>query len=243
MIHPTSIVSAGAKVGDDVSIGPFCVIGDAIIGSGCVLHPHVVIADGVTLGTNVEVFPGAFIGKEPKGAGALARQPVFERRISIGSGSSIGPHSVIFYDVEIGENTLLGDGASIREGCRVGSKCILSRYVTVNYQTTIGDGTKIMDNTHVTGNAVIGKNVFISLMVGMTNDNVVRAGYSDHVVGPTIEDDVVIGVGVSLLPGITIGKGSTVAAGSVVTRDVAPMTLVAGTPARLVRRLDQSQPA
>jgi len=240
MIHPTAIISPGARIAADVSVGPYSVIGDVEIGSGSVIHPHVVIADGVKIGAGVEVFPGAFIGKEPKGAGALARQPVYERQVEIGDGCSIGPHAVIFYDVRIGANTLLGDGASIREKCSVGSKCILSRYVTVNYATTIGNGTKIMDNTHITGNAVIGDNVFISLMVGTTNDNAVRSGYADHVVGPRIEDDVVIGVGTSLLPAVTIGRGATVAAGSVVTKDVAAKTLVAGAPARLVRRLDEA---
>lgn len=237
MIHPTAIVAVDAVIGLNVSIGPFCVIGRVSIGDDCVIHPHVVIGDGVTLGSGVEVFPGAFLGKEPKGAGALARQPTFEKVISIGNQCSIGPNAVVFYDVHIGNNTLLGDGASIREKCRVGSKCIVSRYVTVNYQTTIGDGTKIMDNSHITGNATIGNDVFISTLVAMTNDNIVRAGFAEHIVGPTIEDNVVIGVGCSLYPGVLIGQGSTVAAGSVVTRNVEPMTLVAGSPARLVRRL------
>ena len=237
MIHPTAIVAAEAKLGANISIGPFCVIGRATIGDETVIHPHVVIADGVTLGVGVEVFQGALIGKEPKGAGALARQPVFEKQLHIGDGCSIGPHAVVFYDVEIGSNTLLGDGASIREKCRVGSKCIISRYVTINYNTTIGDGTKVMDNTHITGNAKIGSRVFISVLVGTANDNLVREGFSDHCVGPTIEDDVVIGIGATLLPGVIIGQGATVAAGSVVTKNVERMTLVAGVPARFVRQL------
>ncbi len=238
MIHPSAIISPEARIAAGVSIGPFAVIGNCEIGPDSIIHPHVVIADGVKLGAGVEVFPGAFLGKEPKGAGALARQPVFERQLVVGDGCSIGPNAVLFYDVVIGANTLLGDGASVREKCRIGSRCILSRYVTVNYATTIGDGTKVMDNSHITGNAVIGDNVFISVMVGTTNDNVVRSGYADHIVGPRIEDDVVIGVGASLLPAVKIGRGATVAAGSVVTKDVAAQTLVAGVPARLVRRLE-----
>ncbi|MCX7207346.1 MAG: DapH/DapD/GlmU-related protein [Proteobacteria bacterium] len=238
MIHPSSIVSENAKLGNNVIVMPFAVIGECIIGDNCVIHPHTVIADGVVLGYAVEVFPGAFIGKEPKGAGALARQPEFERHVTIGDECSIGPNSVVFYDVVIGNNTLLGDGASIREKCSVGSYCILSRYVTVNYNTKIGDRTKIMDCSHITGNAVVGNDVFISLHVGTTNDNVVRDGYSTHVVGPTIEDNVVIGVGASLLPAIKIGAGATIAAGSVVTKDVKEKTLVAGVPARFVRGLE-----
>jgi acetyltransferase-like isoleucine patch superfamily enzyme len=237
-IHSSSIIHADASIGSGVAIGPFVVVGRSTIGEGCVIHPHVVIADGVTIGPRTEIFPGAFIGKEPKGAGATARKPEFERRVTIGSECSIGPHCVVFYDVTIGDNTLLGDGASIREKCKVGSRCILSRYVTVNYDTTIGDRTKIMDNTHITGNAVIGSDVFISVMVGTTNDNLVRAGYSSHVVGPTIENGAVVGVGASLLPAVKVGMGATVGAGSVVTKNVEAQTLVAGVPARFVRRLE-----
>lgn len=240
-IHSTAIISPAAVIGLNVSIGPYCVIGNVVIGDNCIIHPHSVISDGIRLGAEVEVFPGAFIGKEPKGAGALARQPVFEKHVLIGDGCSIGPNTVIFYDVIIGEKTLLGDGASIREKCRIGSKCIISRYVTINYDASIGDGTKIMDNTHITGYSRIGNNVFISLMVGTTNDNSVREKFADHISGPIIEDDVVIGVGASLLPGVKIGKGATVAAGSVVTKNVANATLVAGVPARFVRRLDSNQ--
>lgn len=237
-IHPSAIVDAEALIGEGVVIGPFSIIGKASIGRNSVIHSHVVINDGVEIGAGVEIFPGALVGKEPKGAGALARTPEFERLVKVGDECSVGPHSVIYYDVIVGGNTLIGDSASIREKCRVGEKCIISRCVTVNYATTIGSRTKIMDNSHITGNAVIGSNVFISTMVGTTNDNLVRNGYSDHVVGPVIEDDVVIGVGASLLPAVRIEHGATVAAGSVVTKDVAPGVLVAGVPARFVRKLD-----
>lgn len=237
MIHPTAIISPDAQIAAGVSIGPYSVIGAAEIGPDSVIHPHVVIGDGVRLARAVEVFPGAYVGKEPKGAGALARRPVFERTVQIGDECSIGPHAVVFYDVVIGSNTLLGDGASVREKCRIGSRCILSRYVTVNYESIIGDGTKVMDNSHITGHATIGRNVFISVMVGTTNDNVIRAGFADHITGPVIEDDAVIGVGASLLPGVRLGAACIVAAGAVVTRDVDPGTLVAGVPARFVRRV------
>lgn len=239
-IHDTAIVSPKAKLGLNVEIGPFSIVGESEIGDNAIIHSHVVISDGVKIGKAVEIFPGSIIGKEPKGAGALARKPDFCKLVVIGDECSIGPHSVVFYDVTIGKNTLLGDGASIREKCCVGSRCIISRYVTVNYNTKIGDRTKIMDNTHITGNAIIGDDVFISLMVGTTNDNVVRSGYSDHVIGPTIEDGAVIGVGVSMLPGLIVGKNSTVGAGSVLTKNVQPNTLVAGVPARFVKKINEN---
>ena len=238
MIHPTSCISESAIIHPTAKIGPFVVIeGSAEISEGVVIHPNVVIYDGVRVGKNTEIFPGAFIGKEPKGAGATARKPDFEKTVSIGESCSIGPNCVIFYDVEIGNNTLLGDGASIREKCSIGSFCILSRYVTVNYNTKIGHRTKVMDCTHITGNAVVGDDVFISLMVGTTNDNVVRAGYEeDKIIGPNIGNGVVIGVGVSLLPAVVIGEGATVGAGSVVTKNIEAGALAIGVPARTIRK-------
>jgi len=206
-----------------------------VMGKGCVVHPFAVIAAGIELGDGVEVFPGAFIGKEPKGAGATARLPTFDRYIKIGNESSIGPNAVIYYDVEIGANTLIGDSASIREQCRIGHHCIISRCVTLNYHCLVGDRTKVMDGTHLTGNMIIGDDVFISINVSTVNDNVMgKAGYEEHVVGPNIADRAVIGAGAIILPGISIGQAATVGAGAVVTRDVAPNGTVMGVPARPV---------
>lgn len=228
------------SIGEGTVIHPFAVVYEgAVIGRSVIIHPHAVIASGVVIGDNTEVFPGAFIGKEPKGAGATARQPVFDKKVVIGNNCSIGPHSTIYYDVTIGNNTLVGDGASIREKVSVGSFCIIARLVTINYETTIGDRTKIMDSTHITGNAEIGNDVFISLLVGTTNDNAMgKHGYdAKHVRGPVIRDHAMVGAGATLLPNVEIGESAVVAAGAVVTKNVPAKTLVAGVPARQVRTL------
>lgn len=221
----------------DAIIHEFAVIRPNVqFGRDVIIHPHVVIESDVELGDGVEVFPGTYIGKIPKGAGALARTPSYTKGVVIGSECSVGPNAVIFQDVRIGSNTLIGDGASIREKCRIGSQCVISRYVTINYNTTIGDRTKVMDLTHLTGNSEIGSDVFISLTVGMTNDNLGgRGGYVEgRVLGPVIEDFAIVGAGATLLPGVRVGARAVVGAGSVVTRDVAPDATVMGIPARPV---------
>ncbi|MER2520130.1 MAG: DapH/DapD/GlmU-related protein [Bdellovibrionales bacterium] len=228
------------KIGRNVTIHPFAVIAeDVVIGDNVVIHPHVVIADGVVIGENVEIFPGAFIGKEPKGAGATARQLQFDKRVSIGPNCSIGPGSVIYYDVTIGNNTLVGDNASIREKVAIGSYCVIGRCVTVNYDTTIGNRTKVMDSANITGNAIVGDDVFVGMLVGTSNDNAMGLNGFDpgRICGPRIRDKAMIGTGATLLPGVEIGERAIVAAGAVVTKNVASATVVAGVPAREIRKV------
>jgi UDP-3-O-[3-hydroxymyristoyl] glucosamine N-acyltransferase len=244
MISSLAVIETYAEnIGNNVEIEEFAIIRkDVIIGNDVVIHPYVFINEGVVIGDGVEIFPGAVIGKEPKGIKSIMREPKFNKHVYIGANCSIGPHVIIYYDVEIGQSTLIGDGTSIREQCRIGSYCIFSRYITVNYNTVIGDRVKVIDLTHVTGNAIIGNDVFISLCVGMANDNSMgKLGYTDDMKGPTIEDGAVIGVGVSLLPGVVIGKNARVGAGSLVTKNVESETLVMGVPARFVKRIGGGQ--
>jgi acetyltransferase-like isoleucine patch superfamily enzyme len=242
MIHPSAQIlsdriGAGTRIGAYACIGP-----NTTIGRNVTIHPHVVIGDNVVLGDDVEVFPGAVLGKEPKGAGGTSCVPVFERRLSIGEGSSIGPHAVLYYGARIGSLTLIGDGASIRERCTVGSRCIISRYVTLNYNVQVGDRSKIMDMTHITGNTRIGADVFVSTHVATVNDNTLGQPDSldEDLVGPVLEDFSKIGANAVLLPGVTVGRHAIVGSGAVVTRDVEPHVVVMGVPARIVRRLPQA---
>jgi acetyltransferase-like isoleucine patch superfamily enzyme len=236
-IHASAHVSASAIIGRDTRIHENVVVRENVqIGEGCIIHPNVVLEAGTRLGKGVVVFPNTYIGKIPHGAGATARPLVFGEVVSIGDGCAIGPNAVIYKDVQIDRNTLLGDGASVREQVRIGHHCIISRYVTVNYNTRIGSNTKIMDGTHITGNCSIGEDVFIGMLVSTANDNDLRARKyeAERIVGPTIENRATIGTCAVILPGIRIGAGGTVAANAVVVRDVAPGTIVAGVPARLM---------
>jgi UDP-3-O-[3-hydroxymyristoyl] glucosamine N-acyltransferase len=228
----TAIIHPEAKIGENVSIGSYCVIEKCTIGNNCFIHPFVFIGDNVILADNLEVFHGAVIGKEPKGVGATSRPIEFDPQITIGMNTTISPHAVIYYDVHIGSYTLIGDGASIREQCRIGNNCIISRYVTLNYNVIIGNNVKIMDLSHITGNTTIEDNCFISALVGTANDNKITKGYGDHVVGQYLNEGAIIGLGANILPAIKIGKGAQIGAGALVTKDVPAHKLVKGLPAR-----------
>jgi acetyltransferase-like isoleucine patch superfamily enzyme len=242
-IGPFAVIGARATLGEDCVVHPHALVGaGATVGAQCVLHPNAVVGDGVVIGRGVEIMHCAVLGREPGGAGATAREPTFERRLTVGDGCAIGAHATIYYDVEIGTQTLVGDAASIREGGRIGQRCIVSRCVTLNYDVTIGNDVKVMDNTHITGGSRIGDGAFVSTMVASANDNDPTEPINRQLMGPQIEAGAVIGAGAILLPGVVIGAGATVAAGAVVTRDVPPGATVMGLPAEVRQRSPRIEP-
>lgn len=108
---------------------------------------------------------------------------------------------------------------------------------------TIGDDTFLNYGTSVgaTGRIEIGARVNVGPYV-MIIDTVFHDAYDRTLVPPpkpvVIEDDVFLGAKCSIMPGVRVGRGAVVATGSVVTKDVAPFTVVGGVPARELSRLD-----
>jgi acetyltransferase-like isoleucine patch superfamily enzyme len=141
---------------------------------------------------------------------------------------------VIYYGVEIGDDSLVGDHASIREGARIGSGCVLGRATIVDREVRIGDRTVIMFTGVIASKSVVGADVFIAPGVTTTNDNRLGADgwVEERAAGARIEDEAKIGANAALLPGVAIGRGAVVGAGSVVTRDVEAGVTVFGNPAR-----------
>lgn len=239
-INSHSIVET-KNLGLNVEIGEYSIIRrNVTLGDNVKIHPFVIIESGVNIGNNVEVFPFAHLGKQPVQSKALSREPDIVDAVYVGDYSSIGPHTTIYLGVKLGEYTLIGDGASIREETEIGKRCIIGRHVTINYAVKIGNDTKIMDHSWLAGNMTIGDHVFISGGVLTSNDNSMGKNTFENgkMKGPIIHDHVVIGIGAKLLPNITINHSAIIGAGAVVTKDVPPNTLVMGIPAREVIRKD-----
>jgi acetyltransferase-like isoleucine patch superfamily enzyme len=195
------------------------------------------VAAGVTLGDDVCIYPFAFLGRIPSVTKGVARPPKMLSHLSVGARSHIGPHTTIYYGVDIGEDCLIGDGVSIREQVRIGNRCLIARNVSINYEVEIGDDVKIMDGTHITGRMSIGARSFIGVNVTTSNDrHIDTRNYQyieEKVHGPIIGCDVLVGSGANLLAGIRIGDGAIIAAGAVVTKDVPPGALVIGERAKI----------
>lgn len=209
------------NIGENVDIKDFCVI-----------------YDYVEIGNNVNIGECNVIGRIPKPTSVVYKDMNGIKNVFINDGASISSNVTIYTNVKIGRNVLIGDNVSILNDVEIEDNVLISRNVTINSNVKIGENSRIMDNSHITGRVKIGKNVFISVGVSMANDNLFgKNGFNDKVFGPTIEDFVSIGVGAILLPGVKIGEGSIVAAGSVVNKDVPNNVIVSGNPAKIITRV------
>lgn len=198
-----------------------------------VIYENVQISDGVTVGEH------NVIGKVPTPTSIMLKNlDLLHVLTTIGENCRLCSHVTVYSNVVIGDNCLLGDNVSIFTDVKIGKNVIISRNVTINSETEIGNNVRIMDGSHVTGRTKIGDSVFISTGVFMANDNFFgKFGYNEECMGPTLGDNVSIGVGVILLPNVTIGRGSIIAAGSVVKNDIPDCVLAAGNPAKVITKL------
>jgi len=133
-----------------------------------------------------------------------------------------------------GINARIEPGAIIRDQVEIGDGAVIMMGASINIGAVIGEGTMIDMNAVLGGRATVGKNCHIG--AGTVLAGVIEPPSAKPVV---VEDDVVIGANVVVLEGVTIGKGAIVAAGAIVTQDVAPNTLVGGTPARVLKEIDE----
>lgn len=138
----------------------------------------------------------------------------------------------------IGANTKVWNQVQIRENAIIGENCILSKNVYIDAGVHVGSGVKIQNNVSVYRGVEIDDDVFVGPSVTFTNDRYPRAFNGDFEVSPTfIKKGASLCANSTIRCGITVGEYAMVAAGSIVTHDVEPYTLVMGNPARAVGKV------
>lgn len=160
---------------------------------------------------------------------------------------SLSPQPVqrVAPDVKLGKNVRLHGFVNLY-GCEIGDDVKIGTFVEIQKGAKIGNRCKISSHTFICEGVIIEDEVFIGHNVTFTNDRYPRATNSkgelqmdsDWTCVPTlVKKGASIGSGATLLCGITIGENAMVGAGSVVTKDVPPDTVIAGNPARVFKSL------
>jgi acetyltransferase-like isoleucine patch superfamily enzyme len=210
---------------------------DAVIGGNVVIHPGTVLASGVS------VQDGAVLGKPPAfGARSKASRSRELPPLVIGEGAVICAGAVIVAGAAVGPGAVIGDQVYVRERSAVGRESAVGRGCSIENDVVIGARARIQTGAYITAFTEIEDDVFVAPMVVTANDTTAgRRSPGVPLRGPRLRRACRIGAGAVLLPGVSIGEEAFVGAGAVVTRDVAPRSLVVGSPARHVREVDERE--
>lgn len=206
MIHRTALVSPGAELGTDVSIGPYSIV-----------HSNVQIKDGTEIGSHCEIgVPTPFSQGRP---------------LVIGAGGLIRSHSIFYEGSSFGAKLVTGHRVTVRENTTAGENLQIGTVSDIQGQCEIGDYVRLHSNVHIGQHSKIGSFVWIFPYVVLTND---PHPPSEVRIGVTVEEFAAIATMSVILPGVKVGNGALVAAHSSVSRDVAPDTVVGGSPAKFL---------
>ena len=164
-IHPSSVIDKNAIVADDVSVGPFCVIGPNVaIGRGSVLKSHVVLEGNLKIGEENIFYPGAVIGTAPQDTG-YKEEPT---KVEIGDRNIFREHTTVHKGTTkqdgitiIKDDCLIMCGVHVGHDCVVNEKVILVNNVLLGGHCVIGEGSFIGGGSSLQQFSRIGRGCFI----------------------------------------------------------------------------------
>jgi UDP-N-acetylglucosamine acyltransferase len=173
-VHATAVVDERADLGEDVEVGPFCLVGaNARIGRGAKLMSHVVVTGRTTIGAGTRVFPFASLGHEPqdlkfKGeetALDIGPECTIREGVTMNPGTSGGGGKT-----QVGERCTFLANSHVAHDCRVGSHVILSNNVMLAGHCSIGDYAILGGGAGVHQFVRIGHHAFVGGLAGVEND-------------------------------------------------------------------------
>lgn len=173
-VHPAAIVEDGAKLGEDVKVGPYCMVGrEVALGNGCELISHVVVAGRTTIGPRTRIFPFASIGHQPQdlkyqgelstlavGADCLIREGVTMNPGTAGGGMA----------TTVGDNCTFLANSHVGHDCHIGNSIIFSNNVMLAGHCTIGNFAIVGGGSAIIQFTRVGAHSFIGGMSALEND-------------------------------------------------------------------------
>ncbi|MBN1464230.1 N-acetyltransferase [candidate division KSB1 bacterium] len=197
------------------------------------LDSNCTVYDNVEIGSGSDIQGPSILGKPPRGAQSG------ERALVLGRTVIVRPFTTIYAGSTIGDGVQTGQGASIREDNIIGDNASIGTNAVLEFGNRIGNRVRIHSLCFLEM-VTIEEDVFVGPHVVFTDDPHPMAcpRYLDCRGGVTVKRLARIGAGCTILPGVTIGENTLVGAGSVVTEDVPDNMVVAGTPAKILKRID-----
>lgn len=190
------------------------------------------VFNGVTLGDNCRVEDYCIIGVPSTGAST-------SDETHIGESGVLRSFTIIYAGNRIGQRFQTGNKANIREANVIGDDVSIGTLSVIEHHVEIGSRVRIHSQAFVPEYTVIEDDVWIGPNVVLTNARYPRSpDVKRNLQGPHLCRGCMIGANATVLPGVEIGDGSLVGAGSIVTKDVPAGVIVAGTPARILREID-----
>jgi UDP-N-acetylglucosamine acyltransferase len=174
MIHATAIVADGARLADDVDVGPYAVIGPEVeLGAGCSVGSHAVVTGRTVIGPGTRIFQHASVGEEPQDKKYRGEDSALE----IGSGNTIREFVTINRGTgEGGGTTRLGDDnwlmaySHVAHDCQVGSHCVLANGTTLAGHVIVGDYVTFAGYSGAHQFCTIGQHAFLGMYGGVGQD-------------------------------------------------------------------------
>jgi acetyltransferase-like isoleucine patch superfamily enzyme len=221
----------GLLLGPDVTLPD-----DAEVGAYVVIHA------GTAIGAGVRIQDHAVLGKPPAFGARSKASREEPPPLVVGEGATIGAGALVAAGAAIGPAAMVGDKAHVRERTAIGRESLVGSRVSIDNDVVIGARVRIQTGAYITAFSELEDDVFVAPYVITTNDN--TAGRRPREVplrGPRLRRACRIGARAVLLPGVEVGEEAFVGAGAVVMRDVAPRSVVVGSPARHVREVDPAE--
>ena len=144
-------------------------------------------------------------------------KPKMSKGVVVGKYVHFGGNVTVWNYVVIGDDTRVGDGTVIGSFCDIGKNVVIGKNCIIQAHVTVSNGCRLGDN------------VFIGPNSSLLND---KFPHSKCLTPTVVKNDVIVGGCVTILPNVTVNENSVIAAGSVVTKDVPPGTVVKGVPAK-----------
>jgi acetyltransferase-like isoleucine patch superfamily enzyme len=222
-----SIISKDAKIGKKVKIGDYCKI-----------YPNVEIAENSTIGDFCVI--GHPTKKEIDGVDfSASRLGEIANKTKIGRNSIIRSGTVIYSNVQIGDNFRTGHGVIIRENTIIGKDCIVGTKAILDGYIKMGKKSFVQSGCYITQSTEIGDFVFIAPnVVTLDNKHIIMG---EGLNGPKIGNGVRIGGNTTILPGVKIGDYSLIGGGSVICKDIPAKSLAYGNPVKIIRKLTDQE--